>query len=129
MALHTKIVSAAVVGITRGFHRPPSFVEASPLIAAYLSRNRPLSTHCGHSLALTPTAAHAPRLPFAMPVGIGSLVGGLHHSMTSSARAESDGGIVRPSALAVFKFSNKSTLVDCSTGRSPGLAPARIRPT
>jgi len=51
------------------------------------------------------------------------------HSMTSSARPRIKGGIVRPSALAVFRLTNRSTFVDCSTGRSPGLAPARMRPT
>jgi hypothetical protein len=35
----------------------------------------------------------------------------LFYSMTSSARARIDGGIVRPSALAVFRFITKSNLV------------------
>src|SRR5260370_1995442 len=45
---------------------------------------------------------------------------------TSSARASSDCGIVRPSALAVLRFITSSNLVGCSTGRSAGRAPFKI---
>jgi hypothetical protein len=51
------------------------------------------------------------------------------HSITSSARAKRDGGIVNPSALAVFRLMTSSTLVLCWIGRSAGLAPLRIFPT
>src|SRR5499433_683213 len=51
------------------------------------------------------------------------------HSMTWSARARRDGGIVRPSALAVLRLITSSNLAGCSTGRSPGLAPLRILST
>jgi hypothetical protein len=51
------------------------------------------------------------------------------HSMTSSARARIEGGMVRPSALAVFKLMTSSKLVGCWTGRSAGSAPLRIFPT
>jgi hypothetical protein len=44
------------------------------------------------------------------------------HSITSSARASSVGGISRPSILAVWALMTNSNLVDCSTGRSAGLA-------
>src|SRR5262249_169325 len=47
------------------------------------------------------------------------------HSITSSARASSVGGTVRPSALAVVRFTTKSNLVGCSTGISAGFAPRR----
>ena len=50
----------------------------------------------------------------------------LHHSITSSARASSVGGTVRPNALAVLRLRMNSNLVGCCTGRSPGLAPLRI---
>jgi hypothetical protein len=43
--------------------------------------------------------------------------------ITSSARHNSDGGIVRPSALAVLRLISRSNFVDCSTSRSAGLAP------
>ena len=45
----------------------------------------------------------------------------LHHSMTWSARCSSDGGIVRPRALAVLRLMTSSNFVGCSTGRSAGL--------
>ncbi len=51
-----------------------------------------------------------------------------HHSITSSARAKSVGGIVNPSALAVLRLMTSSSLMLCWTGRSAGLAPLRIFP-
>src|SRR5262249_40193137 len=51
------------------------------------------------------------------------------HSITSSARASSDGGISRPSAFAVLRLTTNSILVGCSMGRSVGLAPRKIRST
>lgn len=51
------------------------------------------------------------------------------YSMTSSARASSDAGTVRPRAFAALRLTNNVNLVGCSTGRSAGLAPLRILPT
>ena len=51
------------------------------------------------------------------------------HWITSSARNSSDGGIVRPRALAVLRLMTSSNLVGCSTGKSAGLAPLRILST
>src|SRR4029434_5134138 len=48
------------------------------------------------------------------------------YSMNWSARASSEGGIVRPRALAVLRLMTSSNFVGCSTGRSAGLAPLRI---
>ena len=45
------------------------------------------------------------------------------YSITSSTRAISEGGIVRPSSFAVLRLIVSRTLVACSTGRSLGLAP------
>ena len=50
------------------------------------------------------------------------------HSITSSARARIDGGTVRPSCLAVLRFTTSSNAVGCCTGRSAGFAPLRIFP-
>src|SRR5262249_2052598 len=47
------------------------------------------------------------------------------HSITSSARAMSVGGISRPIALAAFKLMINSNLVGCSTGKSAGFAPLK----
>src|SRR5262249_23287055 len=51
------------------------------------------------------------------------------HSITSSARAMSVGGTVRPSALAVLTLMTISIFVENSIGRSPGFAPFRILST
>src|SRR5260370_36235926 len=47
------------------------------------------------------------------------------YSITSSARASTDGGRLRPSAFAVVRLMVNSNLVGCSTGMSAGLAPRR----
>jgi adenylate cyclase len=51
------------------------------------------------------------------------------YRITVSARSRSEGGSVRPSALAVFRLMTSSNLVGCSTGRPEGLAPLRILST
>src|SRR5215470_15867934 len=50
------------------------------------------------------------------------------HSITSSATDSSDGGTVRPSIVAVWALMTNSNLADCTTGRSAGMVPLRIRP-
>jgi hypothetical protein len=49
------------------------------------------------------------------------------YSITSSARASRVGGISSPKARAVGRLMTKSNLVDCTTGRSAGLVPLRMR--
>ena len=44
------------------------------------------------------------------------------YSITSFARASTDGGTVRPSAFAVFRLIVRSYLVGACTGRSAGFA-------
>src|SRR5262249_3772484 len=51
-----------------------------------------------------------------------------HHSITSSARASRVGGTSRPSALAVGRVMTSSNLVGCTTGKSAGFSPLRMRP-
>src|SRR5262245_53894278 len=51
-----------------------------------------------------------------------------HYSITSSALASSVGGTLRPSIRAVSALMTRSNLLDCTTGRSAGLAPVRMRP-
>src|SRR5262249_46225955 len=51
------------------------------------------------------------------------------HSITSSAIASSVGGTVRPSVRAIWWLMTSSNLVDCTTGRSAGLVPLRMRAT
>ena len=55
--------------------------------------------------------------------------GGLLHSITSSARASSEGGTVRPSVLAVWMLMTSSNLLDCTTGRSAGLGALEDAPS
>jgi hypothetical protein len=51
------------------------------------------------------------------------------YSITSSARATSVGGMVRPRAVAVLRLMTSSIFVGCSTGKSAGCAPFRILST
>jgi hypothetical protein len=50
------------------------------------------------------------------------------YSITSSARASNVGGTSRPRDFAVCRLITNSNLVDCSTGKSAGLAPLRMSP-
>ena len=49
------------------------------------------------------------------------------HSITSSARARRVGGKRSPSKSAALRLTTSSILVGCSTGRSDGFAPLKIR--
>ena len=51
------------------------------------------------------------------------------HSITSSARSSIVSGTVRPSALAVLRFTIISYFTGSCTGRSPGFSPRRMRST
>jgi hypothetical protein len=50
------------------------------------------------------------------------------YSITSSAVASSLSGTARPSIRAVEALMTNSNLVGCTTGKSAGLAPLRMRP-
>src|SRR5262249_19357320 len=80
-----------------------------------------------------PAARQRPRpdaeIAFGWEVSSRSLPLAALHSITSSARASSVGGTVRPSAIAVIRLITSSNLVGCSTGRSAGLVPRRILST
>jgi hypothetical protein len=58
-----------------------------------------------------------------------ALPGAFTHSITSSAMASSPGGMVRPSACAVIRFTTRSNLVGCCTGKSLTFVPRRMRST
>src|SRR5262249_15325276 len=51
------------------------------------------------------------------------------HSITSSARASTEGGTVRPSVLALLRLITNWTFVAWITGRSAGFSPLRMRAT
>jgi hypothetical protein len=50
------------------------------------------------------------------------------YSISSSARARSESGTVMPSVFAVVRLMISLNRVGCSTGRSPGFSPLRMRP-
>src|SRR5262249_36200688 len=50
------------------------------------------------------------------------------HSITSSAATSSLSGTVRPSMRAISALMTSSNLLDCTTGRSAGFVPLRMRP-
>ena len=60
---------------------------------------------------------------------VGIAARSMFQSITSSARASSDGGISRPSAFAVLRLTTRSNLVGCWTGISAGFVPRRILST
>ena len=51
------------------------------------------------------------------------------HSITSSARASSDGGIVEAERLGGLEVDDQLEFVGCSTGKSAGFAPLSILST
>src|SRR5262245_46716167 len=99
-------------------------------------RGHPLAIGRRCGLAQVPDGRQLPRLlrarrerPRCRPAAEERDELALVHSITSSAIASSDGGTVRPSALAVLRLITSSNLVGCSTGISPGLVPLRMRST
>jgi hypothetical protein len=80
------------------------------------------------SLAVSATQAcrrrRAPKVP--RTAALHSLA---PHSITSSARARSVGGIVRPRAFAVLALMTSSNFVGWSTGMSAGFVPLRTLST
>ena len=54
--------------------------------------------------------------------------GGSDYSITSSASASNVGGRSSPSALAALRLITSSNLTACTTGRSEGFSPRRMRP-
>src|SRR5262245_26641257 len=93
--------------------------------------------HCSSDGALnagtpspSPAALNAAALDYAgHDKGVHRLVTASNHSITSSARASSDGGTSRPRALAVLRLITSSYLVGACTGRSAGFSPLRMRST
>src|SRR5262249_39715319 len=110
--------------------RPPEFLQ--PLAQG---RNACLSVRIVRSQHYYGEAPHRPRLlrarrerPRRRRAAEERYELATDHSITSSARASSIGGTSRPSALAVLRLITNSTFVDCTTGKSAGFWPLRIRP-
>jgi hypothetical protein len=68
-----------------------------------------LRPECGVTEAASQKASLARAVTAAPPSSVMNAL----HSITSSARASKVGGTSRPSALAVFKFMTRSSLVGC----------------
>ena len=57
-----------------------------------------------------------------------TLLAGAAAAWPLAARASKVGGTVRPSILAVSTLMTSSNLLACTTGKSAGFAPLRMRP-
>jgi hypothetical protein len=75
---------------------------------------------------LVSSITHYPRV--VIPVRIMAAEARSCYSINSSAVANSVSGMVSPSALAVLRLMTNSNRIDCTTGRSAGLAPLRMLP-
>jgi hypothetical protein len=82
-----------------------------------------------HALALLRSCRQRPRRRTAEERDRLAAIDAHGHSITSSARSIIDGGIARPSAVAVLRFTTISNFVGSCTGRSPGFSPRRMRST
>ena len=112
-----KTVSAPASSSFRGSLPHPT----QPLCTLRVRRRRRLTQHSLPGGLLRLTWAGLP------PADRASFAGAFPHSMTSSALADSPAGTSRPSAVAVFRLITNSNLVACTTGRSAGFSPLRIR--
>jgi hypothetical protein len=72
-----------------------------------------------------PTSSHVSEAP--LPDSC-TAANGVPYSITSSAAASSLSDTLRPSIFAVSALMTSSNLVACTTGRSAGFAPMRMRP-
>jgi hypothetical protein len=114
-------IGATVQSVTCWRGRPMS--EAG----SYSAVRRCLLNVCfGSVFGLRSDISRRPRVPKA---ALSNRSTAAPYSITSSAMASSVGGTSRPSALAVLRLMTSSNLVGCTTGRSVGFAPLRIRPT
>src|SRR5262245_35175779 len=97
---------------TKGAHQPPAPIHQSiPFTMRRTLRitrgRRPTGESCGSTPHRQTTFPIRDRL----------------HSITWLARARTDGEILRPSVLAVFRLRTNSFRMGCSIGRSAGRAP------
>src|SRR6266851_1043582 len=115
-----------------GFHFPASQVLTQDwrfrVVRKLLDPNRlPLTTEAQLGLASNAKVSHSAFWYRVLPPQAQGPLPSC--SITWSARCRSDGGIVRPRALAVLRLMTSSNLVGCSIGRSEGFAPLRILST
>src|SRR5262249_49767420 len=107
--------------------RPLAALTGAPTGRSRLSRPaRPDAAARRHPLASERASAAGRGVP---PIFSGGGGGRLRHWITRSARSTSDCGTRRPGGVAVLTLMTRSILVGCSTGRSAGLTPFRMRST
>src|SRR5262249_23480281 len=117
--------NVAAIGPTQARKRLRGSGAASfPLGIVFVGRHK--HADAPHPLALLRARRERPRRRAAEER---DEVAPLNHSITSSARSIIDGGMARPSAVAVLRFTTISNLVGNCTGRSPGFSPRRMRST
>jgi hypothetical protein len=108
----TRVPCGAAIGVNSIHSHRVVSVSASPQSTDLVSRlSRPSSAITGRELMQQRLAPMR------------------RYSITSSARASSVGGTSRPRMRAVCALISISNLADCSTGKSAGLVPLRMRPT
>ena len=90
--------------------------NVAPIAQAIITR-RNRSACCARA-----ASGHAAAPPSSVMIAAGA------HSITSSARASSVGGISRSSIRAVWALMTSSNLLAWTAGKSAGLAPLRMRP-
>src|SRR5262249_48015836 len=119
--------------VTRLWHPLPTLQESCchhPCKARFRLAGLAFTGRTSNPLALCKRfqIIHPPFLDFAWRKGSFILNLPSHHSMTSSAVASSDDGTAMSSNRAVWWLITSSNLLDCTTGRSAGFAPLRMRP-
>ena len=126
-------MSAGIDDATRASscHGPASTpaLTGAEAMAHRVLRGEPLSTgkrsqgyHGGTNLAQVGKKADRANVAVRASVLTG-------HRITSSAWKRIVGGMVRPSTLAVLRLMTSANRMGCSTGRSAGFAPLRMRST
>jgi hypothetical protein len=103
-------------------HSPESRHSPTRLLCPNGARGDHYTAAKYYSISGNSVHIHGTRVPVEEPKRTSAKL----YSITSSARARSDGGMLRPSVFAVRMFSTNSNFVGCSIGRSAGLTPCRI---
>ena len=89
------------------------------------------SEHVQSMSALPPTAdigTEAQNVRYVPKADVSNRSKAGSYSITSSVVASSDDGTVRPRMRAVSTLMTSSNLVACTTGKSAGFSPLRMRP-
>jgi hypothetical protein len=106
----------------------PRSADSPAAIGAYEPWRPGFEGGASHTGYRTAWLSLTPDLPSAMHCSIRDDEG-TRYWITLSAVAKSVSGMVRPSALAVLRLMTSSNLAGCSTGRSAGFVPLRMRST